>query len=162
MHPPAVVERKEATTVTSQRPQWEPRNPEYDKDVREAFAAQPAMALIGATIEKVEPGYVEVHLPCRPEIMSHYHEFVHGGTLGMLADSAMGFAALSMIPQGGEGVTAEYKINLLAPARGTHVIGRGTCLKAGRVLVCEGELFAVADGKETLVATALGTFVQTV
>lgn len=140
--------------------QWEARNPEYEDVVRGAFEAQKAMALIGASLERVEPGYVEIHLPIRDEIMSHIPGIVHGGTLGMVADSALGFSALTLAEPGALGVTAEYKINMLSPAMGETVIARGSVLKPGKkVTVARADVSTVSDGTEKLVATALATLV---
>ena len=147
-------------TITAGRDskQWEAPNPDFERTVHEAFKAQPAMALIGAHLERVEPGFVEIHLPIRDEIMSHIPGIVHGGTLGMIADSAMGFVGLTLAEPGAAGVTAEYKLNLLAPATGEKVIARGYMVKPGKKSgVTRADLYAVNDGKEKFVATGLAT-----
>jgi uncharacterized protein (TIGR00369 family) len=139
---------------------WEPKNPEFEQVVREAFAAQSAMALIGATLDLVQPGSVHIGLACHDRIMSHLPPIVHGGTIGMIADSAMGFAALTLAPAGGGGVTAEYKINMLSPAIGERLIARGTVVRPGsKIMVAEAEVVVVKDGQEKTVAIALGTLV---
>jgi uncharacterized protein (TIGR00369 family) len=126
--------------------------------VREAFDAQLAMATIGAILEKVGPGYVEIHLPCENKVMSHYPGIVHGGTVGMIADSALGFAALTLAKPGKIGVTAEYKINMLSPAQGQILAAKGFVIKPGsRITVAQAEIYALDDGAEKLVATAMGT-----
>lgn len=147
------------TTAITQRT-WQPKNPEFERMVREAFAAQSAMKLIGATLDLVEPGSVHIGLACHDGVMSHLPPIVHGGTIGMIADSAMGFAALTLTPAGGGGVTAEYKINMLSPAIGERLVARGTVVKPGsKITVAEAEIVAVKDGQEKTVAVALGTLV---
>ena len=42
--------------------------------------------------------------------------FVHAGALAAIADSAAGYAALSLTPAGAGVLTVEFKINLVAPA----------------------------------------------
>jgi uncharacterized protein (TIGR00369 family) len=138
---------------------WTPKNPDYATLVREAFAVEPPMVLIGATMVKVEPGFVEIHLPVRQDLMTSYAQVVHGGVLAMIADAAMAQAAYTLAAPNAVGVTLEYKINLLAPAVGERIIARGSVVKPGQnTTVAQAELFSVdAAGKEKLVAVALGT-----
>lgn len=147
-----------ATTTTSRR--WEARDPDYQNTVRTAFEAQKAMAHIGATLEVIEPGFLEIHLPIRDELMSHIPGIVHGGTIGMVADSAMGFCAMTVAEPNALGVTAEYKINMFAPAMGELVIARGEMVRPGRkMMVARADVFCVNAGTEKQVATALATLV---
>lgn len=148
------------STLTSVGP-WTPKNPDYERVVHEAFAAQTAMALIQASLDHVGPGTVDIGLACHAQIMSHVPPVVHGGTIGMLADSAMGFAALTLAPAGGTGVTAEYKINMLAPAIGDRLSARGSVVKPGsKITVAQVDVFVTNEGHEKLIATALGTLVS--
>src|SRR5262245_39926244 len=103
------------------------------------------MSHIGAALAAVAPGYVEITLPFRDEL-TQQKGFVHGGILGMIADSACGYAAFSLMPAGGSLVTVEYKMNILAPAQ-SSLVARGTVVRAGRTLtVARGEVYA-QDGK---------------
>ncbi len=138
---------------------WSPRNPDYEKVVREGFAAEAPLRTIGATLEKVEPGYVEIHAPIQPAIMTSYAPVVHGGIVGLLADCALAHAALSLAAPGAMGVTVEYKVNLMAPAVGERVIARGAVIKpSSKMTVAKADIYvAGADGSERLVATAVGT-----
>ena len=122
-----------------------PADPQFAPRVRESFARQKAMALIGASLTVVEPGYVEIELPFRDDL-TQQKGFVHGGILGMIADTACGYAAFSLMPAGCSLVTVEYKINILSPARGA-LVARGEVIKPGRTLtVARGEVYA-RDGK---------------
>lgn len=150
------------TSTTDGR--WQPRNPAYEQTVRDAFAAQTAMAHIGAELAFIAPGAVHITLPCHDRVMSHLPPIVHGGTIGMIADSAMGFAAMTLAAEGSAGVTAEYKINMLSPAVGDHLLARGTVVKAGsRLTVAQADIVVVTNSGEKpgekLVATALGTLI---
>jgi uncharacterized protein (TIGR00369 family) len=138
---------------------WSPRNPDYEKVVREGFDAEAPLKSIGASLMKVEPGYVEIHAPIQPAIMTSYAPVVHGGIVGLLADCALAHAALTLAAPGAMGVTVEYKINLMAPAVGEHVIARGTVIKpSSKMTVAKAEIYAAgADGSERLVAIAVGT-----
>ena len=122
-----------------------PADPHFAARVRESFARQKAMALIGASLTLVEPGAVEIELPFRDDL-TQQKGFVHGGILGMIADTACGYAAFSLMPAGCSLVTVEYKINILTPARGA-LVARGEVVKPGRTLtVARAEVYA-RDGK---------------
>jgi len=128
----------------AQRTPFQPKDPAFAARVRASFARQKAMDLIGARLTVVEPGYTEITLPYRPEL-TQQRAYVHGGILGMIADSACGYAAYSLMPATSSLVTVEYKINILAPARG-DLVARGQVIRPGRTLtVARGEIFT-ADG----------------
>ncbi len=127
-------------------------DPHFAERVRASFAKQQAMGLIRATLPVVEHGRTEIHLPHWSGI-EQQHGFVHGGVVGMIADSAAGYAAMSMVPASASVLTVEYKMNLVAPADGERLIARGKVVRPGRTLiVTQGEVFAIKDGKETLCA----------
>ena len=124
--------------------QFQPQDPAFAARVRASFARQQAMDLIGARLTVVEPGTTEIELPFRPQL-TQQRGFVHGGILGMIADSACGYAAYSLMPATSSLVTVEYKINILAPARG-DLVARGQVIRPGRTLtVTRGDIF-MADG----------------
>ena len=136
-----------------------PHDPQFAERVRASFARQQAMTLIGAHIAAVEPGYVEIHLPYREEV-SQQHGYVHGGIVGMIADNAAGFAAMSLTPDGSSVLTVEYKINMLNPAHGEAFIARANVIKSGRTLVVtQGDVFALRDNAEILVASMQQTLI---
>ena len=122
-----------------------PADPGFALRCRESFARQKAMALIGARLSVVEPGYVEIELPFRDDL-TQQKGFVHGGILGMIADTACGYSAFSLMPAGCSLVTVEYKINILAPAQ-RALVAKGQVVKPGRTLtVARAEVYA-DDGK---------------
>ncbi|WP_197716160.1 PaaI family thioesterase [Cereibacter sphaeroides] len=106
------------------------------------------MALIRATLPVVEPGRTEIHLPHWDGI-EQQHGFIHGGVVGMIADSAAGYAAMTLVPADASVLTVEYKMNLMAPAEGERLIARGEVVRAGRTLiVTRAEVLALRDGSE--------------
>jgi len=128
-----------------------------EKRVKESFARQTVMATIGASITGVEPGEVTIELPFRSDL-AQQHGFIHAGVVTMIVDTACGYAALTRMSASAAVLTAEYKINFLSPAEGEKLIARGRVLKPGRALtVCYGDVHAVKDGQEKLVATMLAT-----
>lgn len=124
--------------------------------VHELFDRQKFMATIGARLIRVEPGEVDIELPFS-DALGQQAGFVHAGAIAAIADSACGFSALTMMPAGSDVVSVEFKLNLLAPARGETFIARGRVLRAGRTLtVCRADVFA----GDVIVATMLGTMMR--
>ena len=136
------------------------RDPDYERRVRASFARQAAMRTIGASIAAIAPGEVTLELPFRPEL-TQQHGFLHAGIVTTIVDSACGYAALSLMEAGAGVLSVEFKVNLLAPARGDRFRAIGRVVRAGRtVTVVSGELRAVdtaADGSDALVAIMTGT-----
>ena len=127
--------------------------------IRESFAAQSMMATLGATIERVDEGMVEIHAPILPGSLQQ-RGFAHAGLTFAIGDSAAGYAALTVMPKDCEVVTAEMKINLLAPGRGERLIARGRVVRAGRRLVTvQADVHAVENGGETHIALLTGTMI---
>lgn len=137
---------------------FEPSDPDWQARIRDSFARQPAMALIGARLGRLAPGDVEVELPIRREV-TQQHGFAHGGIVAMIADSAAGYAAFSLMPADGTLLSVEFKLNFLAPGRGTTLVARGRVIKPGRTLsVVEVDVDGVAmDGTRTACARMLQT-----
>jgi uncharacterized protein (TIGR00369 family) len=135
-----------------------PADPAFAQRCRESFARQKAMALIGATLTVVEAGYAEISLPFRDDL-TQQKGYVHGGILGMIADTACGYSAFSLMPAGCSIVTVEYKMNILTPARGA-LVAKGQVVKPGRTLtVARAEVYAddgrhVATMQQTLMMLA--------
>ena len=124
----------------------------FAERVSASFDRQSAMALIKATLPIIEHGRTEIHLP-HWQGVEQQHGFVHGGVVGMIADSAAGYAAMTVVPANASVLTVEYKMNLVAPADGEKLIARGQVARPGRTLiVTQAEVFAVKDGQEKLCA----------
>lgn len=135
----------------------EPRNPEFEQAVRDSFGAQRLMATLGARIARVAAGEVEIRVPFRHDL-TQQHGFLHAGVLSAALDSACGYAAFTLMPAGVGVLSVEYKINLLAPARGEELIARARVVRAGRTItVCQGDAAMLSGGAETAVATMLAT-----
>lgn len=130
---------------------------DYQERVRASFARQGLMSTLGAVLGKISRGAVEIEL--RPHAaISQQHGFVHAGAVSAIADSAAGYAALSLMPVGRGVLSTEFKINLLAPATGDRIVARGRVVKAGRTLtLAQSEVFAETDGEEKLIALLTAT-----
>jgi len=135
----------------------EPQDPEFERRVRDSFGRQRFMTTIGARLVRVEPGEVDIELAVRDDL-SQQHGFLHAGALATVADSACGYAALSLMPPGAAVLSVEFKINMLAPAKGDRVVAHGRILRAGKTItVCRGDVVAHSADGERLVATMVGT-----
>jgi len=135
-----------------------PRDPDFELRVRASYARQAAMATLGATLSRVDPGHVEIELPFRADL-TQQHGFLHAGVVTSVMDSACGYAAMSLMEAGVAVLSVEFKVNLLAPARGELFRASGRVVRAGRTLtVVAGEL-RVLDGvgEGAVVAMMTGT-----
>jgi uncharacterized protein (TIGR00369 family) len=125
--------------------------------VRASFAKQGIMTTLGASMTEAAPGRVVIALPVAPAV-SQQHGFVHAGAVATIADSAAGYAALSLMPPGTGVLTTEFKINLLAPAAGERIVAEGRVVKAGRTLtLAMTEVFAESSTGRKLCALLTAT-----
>jgi uncharacterized protein (TIGR00369 family) len=138
----------------------QPADPDFAARVRNSFTRQAAMRTLGATLEQVEPGRVVIAMAHR-EALTQQHGYVHAGMLSAALDSACGYAASTLMPADAAVLTIEFKVNLLAPARGPRFRLEGAVVKAGRTIsVVEGRAFQHAEdggGDVRLVATMSAT-----
>jgi uncharacterized protein (TIGR00369 family) len=128
-----------------------------DRRVRESFSRQSIMTTIGASVHSVRRGEVEIVLPFADHILQQ-HGFIHAGAVATIADSACGYAALSVMPADAAVLTTEFKINLLSPAKGERLRAVGRVVRAGKKLVITmGEVFADEGGVSKQVALITAT-----
>lgn len=128
--------------------------------MRESFSRQGFLGYLGARIDHVAPGEVVISLRYSHDL-AQQHDYFHAGATATIADTAAGYAALSLYPSGTGVLTTEFKINLLRPAIGATIVARGRVLKPGRTLtVCTADVFGIQDGDETHVATALLSMIR--
>ncbi len=124
---------------------FEAKDPDYAEKVSRSFAKQGAIAAINGSLTGVEPGMVTLELPYGENI-TQQHGFVHAGILTTMLDTAVGYAAFSLIPAGAEVLTIEFKTNLLAPAKGDRFRFVGRVVKPGRtIMFCEAQAFAISE-----------------
>ena len=130
---------------------------EIDARIRTSFARQTMMATLGAEIAAVRAGEVEIVLPFSAGILQQ-HAFIHAGAVAAIADTACGFAALTVMPREAAVLTTEFKINLLAPAKGERLRAIGRVVRPGKKLVITlGEVFAEKGGASKQVALITAT-----
>ncbi len=134
---------------------FEPQDANFESRVRENFIRQRVMSLIGAELTTLEPGIVEIEIPAR-EDLTQQDGFMHAGIVTTILDSACGYAAFTLMPADSSVLSVEFKVNLLAPAKGNVITARAEVKRFGKTLtVCTADAFA--DGK--ICATMLATMI---
>jgi uncharacterized protein (TIGR00369 family) len=135
----------------------QPRDPGFERVVRDSFVRQGIMAHLGARLAKVAAGHVEIEVPFRPEL-SQQHGYYHAGVVATVMDSSAGYAALSLMAPGSSVLSIEFKVNLLAPADGDLLRARGEVVRSGRTItVCRFDADVRKSGTWTPCATGVAT-----
>ncbi len=135
-------------------------DPEYVSRIHESFARQQVMHLLGASLQRVEPGLVDIALPYRDDL-TQQNGYLHAGILTTVADSACGYAAYTLMPAGAEVLSVEFKVNLLRPAMGERFVAEARVIKAGATLtVTRCDVYGWTGEEKKLVATMLATMIR--
>jgi uncharacterized protein (TIGR00369 family) len=131
-----------------------------DARVQESFNRQTIMATLGAKLDLAEKGRVVISLPYAPHICQQ-HGFLHAGVVTTIVDSACGYAAFTMMPEGSSVLTVEFKVNFMSPAKGARFEAEGRVVKAGRtLLVTQGEVTAIDGDQRQVVAIITATMMR--
>ena len=132
-------------------------NPDHRARITCELNAQGVTPLFDIVIEYQEPGRVTLSMPITSKVVQQY-QVVHGGMVAVIADSASGLAAISLLPPEDGVLSIEFKINLLGPGRGERMIARGEVIKSGRtVMVSKADVYCVENGVETHTAILTNT-----
>ena len=130
---------------------------ENAKRIRARVADIAFCNLIGSTLDELGPGTCTASVARRPELLQHLGMF-HGGVSAYLVDHATTVATATIVKPGQLVLTAEYKLNLMAPATGERLICRARVLRPGSTItVVAADLFSVNGGREKQTAAALAT-----
>jgi uncharacterized protein (TIGR00369 family) len=125
---------------------FSPRDKAWEDRVRASFSKQGAMRLLGASIADLSPGRCTIVLPFRDEL-AQQHGYFHAGITSAIADSAGGYAALTLFPDTAEVLTVEFKINLIAPAQEGTLRAEANVVRSGRTLtICSVEVDVDREG----------------
>jgi uncharacterized protein (TIGR00369 family) len=134
-----------------------PPDSPYQQRVRDSFARQAAMRTLGIQLGEIAPGRVVLSMQHRPDL-TQQHGFVHAGVVATALDSACGYAAFTLMPTDAAVLTVEFKINLLAPAKGPCFRFEGIVTKAGRTIsVVDGRALQIEGSTERTIATMTAT-----
>ena len=132
-------------------------NPDHRARITRELNAQGVTPLLDIVIDHQEPGRVTLSMPITSKVVQQY-QVVHGGMVAVIADSASGLAAISLLPPEDGVLSIEFKINLLGPGRGERMIARGEVIKSGRtVIVSKADVYCVENGIETHTAILTNT-----
>jgi uncharacterized protein (TIGR00369 family) len=132
-------------------------NPNFVEEIKQSFAKQTIMGLIGGELARVEPGVVEISLTYRSDL-AQQHGYVHAGIITTIADSACGYAAYTLMPPNSDVLAVEFKVNLLRPAKGETFLARAEVVKSGRTLtVVRADVHALTGETRELVSIMQGT-----
>jgi uncharacterized protein (TIGR00369 family) len=138
----------------------EVRDPEFEARVRGSFERQRFMATLGATLESIAPGEISIAFTHRAEL-TQQHGYLHAGAMTSVADSACGYAALSLTEPGVGVLSVEFKVNMLAPAFGDRFVATARVVRAGRTLtVCNAEVTTEREGATVAVLLMQATMMS--
>jgi uncharacterized protein (TIGR00369 family) len=128
--------------------------------IKDSFARQGLMRQLRARIVSVARGEVVIEVPFS-EQLTQQNGYFHAAVSTAIADSAGGYAALSLMDEGDDVLAVEFKVNLLRPAAGEKLVAEASVLKPGRTLtVCQTKVSSVSGGKKTLVAVMTQTNIR--
>ncbi len=128
-----------------------------ESKVRESFDRQKFMTTLGARLTVVESGLVKIECDWQEKLIQQ-NGFFHAGVITSIVDSACGYAAYSLMPEGSDVLSVEFKINMLNPAKCEKVIAVGRVIKSGRTLtICEGT--AYDENEEKILAKMMATMI---
>ncbi len=135
-------------------------SPDPAARVKASFDQQSVMRLLGAGLDVVERGRVDIVLPYRADLCQQ-NGFLHAGISTTIADSAGGYAAFTLFNAGEDVLTSEFKMNFLAPAKGDRFVASGRVVKPGtRLSICQVEVHAYEGEQATLCVIGLLTAVR--
>jgi len=136
-----------------------PLDLEFENRIRASFGKQGLIHTLNGKIAHIGPGELHIEAPF-DDRFTQQDGFLHAGIVTTLMDSACGYAAYTLMPANSRVLSVEFKVNFLNPARGERFRAEGRVVKSGRTIsVCEGKLFALQDGQETLAAMMQATMI---
>lgn len=120
--------------------------------IQQDFDRSGLMTQLGAQLAQISPGEVIIVLPYSAGVTQHMGYF-HAGATTSIADSAGGFAAMTLVPEDQTVLSVEFKINFMAPAQGESLEAVGHVIRRGRTLtVVQVDVFALNAGERKPVA----------
>jgi uncharacterized protein (TIGR00369 family) len=126
-------------------------------EVERIFLSAPFTVGLGIRLESVAAGECRTSLDLAERHLQQ-DGFVHAGVQATLADTTAGAAGATLIGPGQYVLSAEFKINLLRPAKGSRLTCVAKVLKAGSTLtVVESEVFCGTAAESRLVSKATVT-----
>jgi len=136
---------------------FEPFDPEFKTRLSGVFDKAPFIHELGVRVVAVEAGSVITECPVIKKL-EQQNGFVHAGVLATIADHTAGGAASTLIFSDKMVLTAEFKINLLRPAKGDLIRCESYVLKNGKTLiVADSFVYLLTGARKKLAARATVT-----
>lgn len=126
------------------KPSHKIRDPRWEERVRATFHKMPIIETFGMAIDALSPGVCVLSMPFKPEL-TQQNGFFQAGVVAALADNAGGIAAATLMAPGSDVLAVEFKINLMAPAKGERMLARAEVIKSGRTLTISTITVSVED-----------------
>lgn len=137
----------------------ETTGPAIETRIRDSFGRQTMMETLGAAMAEVAAGRCVITAPILPTVLQQQGA-AHAGLAFSLGDSAAGYAALTLMPEGAEVMTVEMKINLMSPAIGDRLVAEGRVIRPGRrIMVVAADVWAETASGRKHVAMLQGTMI---
>ncbi len=140
----------------------EPRNPDFDSAVRASFDKHVMMETLGIELVEIEPGRVVLEY-AHDERFTQQQGFAHAGLVATAMDTACGYAAMTLMSEGSEVLSVEYKVNFLRPASSTRYRAVATVVRSGRTLSVSDAVTTAVDNDRpiaTMTATLIAVDTQ--
>lgn len=110
------------------------------------------MKTLGASLELVEPGRVHIAVPFSPAF-TQQHRYVHAGVINSIADSACGYAAMTLAPSESEVSRSNSKSACLHPRTGGVSWRWDRCYELEKGFrFAPGEVHAISESGKELIA----------
>lgn len=135
---------------------YDPPYPGWRERFLNSFARQAMMQTLGVEVGSVEPGEIALTFG-HDDRFTQQQGFLHAGVMGAVLDSACAWAGHTLMPEGHEVMTVEYKLNLLRPAAGDRFEACGTVVKPGRTLSVATGVLISAGAPDRPIATMTAT-----
>ncbi len=135
----------------------EAQDTDYESKTQESFGRQAVMQTLEAELSIQGPGIVSICFPFQSRF-TQQNGYIHAGIVATILDSACGYAAFTLMPEGADVLTVEFKVNLLRPATGDHFAAKARVVKPGKTIsVVEATLYSSEYGEGKPVATMTAT-----
>jgi uncharacterized protein (TIGR00369 family) len=116
--------------------------PARNRRLRRLFRTIPYPKHLGMKLRTLGAGEAVLTMPAGGTLCQ-YQGITHGGALASLADTAATFAAMTMLPEGIDVVTIEFKLNFLKALITGAAVAEGRVIRMGqRITLAQVEIYS--------------------
>jgi uncharacterized protein (TIGR00369 family) len=123
--------------------------------VEEGIQNQSFAQLLDLKAEDAKEGVAVISCRTRPDLLQQTG-LMHGGVTGALCEAAAGYAAITVLPEGGSVIGVEYKINFLRAITAEKAVAVAKVIKRGRQLIVV-DVEAFNEGSDKVAAKMIFT-----